>query len=559
MKLDNIVKGTIYMDYQALAELLYPNLQHDCDYYEKLYPERDLPEGARVTRFAPSPTGYLHLGGVYQVMCDERLAHRSNGVFMLRIEDTDSKRELADGIRVICDGVAKFGIKIDEGVGIDGETGKYGPYIQSRRAEIYHTFAKKLVAEGKAYPCFCSAERLEAMRAEQEAAKVNPGYYGKYAVCRELSYEEVKAHLDNGDKFVLRFKACPTGERPNFTDCVRGRIDVPENDIDMVIIKSDGIPVYHFAHVVDDHLMRTTHVVRGEEWLATLPLHVQLFEAFGWKRPEYIHTATIMKLDNGGKRKLSKRKDPEAAVEYFFTEGYPKEALIDYLLMLLNSNYEEWRAENPDASYEEFPYAVEKMSNSGCLFDFSKLYDISKNVISRMNAEEAYASSILWSEKYDEAWHTLFTADPEKAVAILSIGRGGEKPRKDIGTWKELPAYAGFFFDETFAPDYAPLAGFDKDDVKKVFETYPSLWDAEDDQQTWFNRIKELAVSMGYAPDTKTWKKNKESYKGHAGDISMMLRVAVTGRTNSPDLCEVMKTLGAEKVKERLDKAAAAL
>ena len=418
------------MNYQALAELLYPNVQHDCDYYEAKYPERNLPEGAKVLRFAPSPTGYLHLGGVYQVMCDERLAHLSGGIFMLRIEDTDSKRELADGIRVITDGISKFGIQIDEGMTPDGEKGAYGPYRQSQRAEIYHTFAKKLVAEGKAYPCFCNEERLSAMRAEQEAKKVNPGYYGEYAACRDLSLEEVKAHLDNGDKFVLRFRACPTGERPEFTDCVRGRIDVPENDVDMVLIKSDGIPVYHFAHVVDDHLMRTTHVVRGEEWLATLPLHVQLFDAMGWKRPEYIHTATIMKIDNGGKRKLSKRKDPEAAVEYFFTEGYPREALIDYLLMLLNSNYEEWRAANPDASYEAFPSSVEKMSNSGCLFDFNKLYDISKNVISRMDAKTAYASSTLWSANYDAEWHSLFTADPEKAIAILSIGRGGENPER---------------------------------------------------------------------------------------------------------------------------------
>ena len=544
------------MDYQALAELLYPGVQHDCDYYEAKYPERNLPEGAKVLRFAPSPTGYLHLGGVYQVMCDERLAHLSGGVFMLRIEDTDSKRELADGIRVITDGISKFGIQIDEGMTPDGEKGAYGPYRQSQRAEIYHTFAKKLVAEGKAYPCFCNEERLSAMRAEQEAKKVNPGYYGEYAACRDLSLEEVKAHLDNGDKFVLRFRACPTGERPEFTDCVRGRIDVPENDVDMVLIKSDGIPVYHFAHVVDDHLMRTTHVVRGEEWLATLPLHVQLFDAMGWKRPEYIHTATIMKIDNGGKRKLSKRKDPEAAVEYFFTEGYPREALIDYLLMLLNSNYEEWRAANPDASYEAFPYSVEKMSNSGCLFDFNKLYDISKNVISRMDAKTAYASSTLWSANYDAEWHSLFTADPEKAIAILSIGRGGEKPRKDIGLWKELPAYAGFFFEERFAPDYSPLLGYDKADVEKVLAEYSALYQPEDDQTTWFGRIKELAVSLGYAPDTKTWKKNKESYKGHAGDVSMFLRVAVTGRTNSPDLCEVMRILGKEKVAERLEKAA---
>ena len=547
------------MDYQALAELLYPALEHDCAYYEALYPERELPAGAKVTRFAPSPTGYLHLGGVYQVMCDERLAHLSGGVFMLRIEDTDSKRELADGVRVILDGIEKFGITVDEGVARDGEKGRYGPYVQSRRREIYRTFAKRLVAEGKAYPCFCSEEKLAAMRAEQEANKENPGYYGKYAACRDLSLEEVRAHLENGESFVLRFRAQPTGTRPTFSDCVRGRIDVPENDVDMVLMKSDGIPVYHFAHAVDDHLMRTTHVVRGEEWLATLPLHVQLFDAFGWKRPEYIHTATIMKQDGGGKRKLSKRKDPEAAVEYFFTEGYPKEALIDYLLMLLNSNYEEWRDANPALSYEEFPYSVEKMSHSGALFDFSKLNDVSKNVISRMTAEEAYASSTVWSREHDPAWHALFTRDPAKALAILSIGRGGEKPRKDLGTWKELPAYAGFFFDETFAPDYAALQSYDPADVRRVFERYPALYDPADDQQTWFGRIKELAVEMGYAPDTKTWKKNKEAYKGHAGDLSMMLRVAVTGRQNSPDLCEVMRILGAGEVERRLVRAAESL
>jgi len=547
------------MDYQALAELLYPHTEHDCDYYEALYPERDIPEGAKVTRFAPSPTGYLHLGGAYQVMCDQRLAALSKGVFMLRIEDTDSKRELTDGVRVITQGIARFGVHIDEGMTADGEKGAYGPYIQSQRKEIYRTFAKKLVSIGMAYPCFCSEEKLADMRARQEAAKVTPGYYGEYAACRNLTLEEVKAHLDQGDKFVLRFKACPTGKRPDFADCVRGKIDVPENDVDMVIVKSDGIPVYHFAHVVDDHLMRTTHVVRGEEWLATLPLHVQLFEAFGWKRPQYIHTATIMKMDNGGKRKLSKRKDPEAAVEYFFAEGYPKEALIDYLLMLLNSNYEEWRAENPDVSYEEFPYSAEKMSNSGALFDFSKLYDISKNTISRMDAKTAYESSILWSKEYAPEWNSIFTADREKAIKILSIGRGGEKPRKDLGLWKELPDYAGFFFEETFKPDYSGLLNYDKEDVLKVLAEYPAVYSQEDDQQIWFGHIKELAVSMGYAPDTKTWKKNKESYKGHAGDVSAFLRIAVTGRQNSPDLCEVMKILGKDEVAKRLAACADAI
>ena len=547
------------MDYQTLAELLYPGLAHDCAYYEEKYPPRSLPEGARVTRFAPSPTGYLHLGGIYQVMCDERLAHLSDGAFMLRIEDTDSKRELTDGVKVILDGISRFGIRIDEGITPEGEKGAYGPYTQSRRAEIYRTFAKRLVAEGKAYPCFCSEERLSAMREEQEANKENPGYYGRYAACRNLSLDEVRDRLANGEPFVLRFRAEPTGRRPDFFDCVRGRIDVPENSMDMVLMKSDGIPVYHFAHVVDDHLMRTTHVVRGEEWLATLPLHVQLFDAFGWQRPEYIHTATIMKSENGGKRKLSKRKDPEAAVEYFFTEGYPREALIDYLLMLLNSNFEEWRDRHPDLSYEEFPYSVEKMSHSGALFDIVKLTDISKNVISRMSAEEAYASAADWSAVYDPAWHALFTRDREKAAAILAIGRGGEKPRKDISAWKELPAYAGFFFDETFAPDYGTLKQYDPADVKRLFESYPACYCPDDDQQTWFGKIKDLAAGMGYAPDTKTWKKDKEAYKGHAGDLSMMLRVAVTGRANAPDLCEVMRILGAERVRERLCRASESL
>lgn len=543
------------MDYNALAELLYSGNGNSCDYYENMYPERNLPDGAMVTRFAPSPTGYLHLGGVFQVLVDERLARQSGGIFMLRIEDTDNKREIEGGIEAILDGIASIGVSADEGVGYKGDSGAYGPYRQSRRTEIYRTFAKRLVADGKAYPCFCSEERLAEMRSIQEAAKENLGYYGKYAACRNLTLQQVKEHIDAGDSFVLRFRADPEGKREEFVDCVRGKLEFPANDMDMIILKSDGVPVYHFAHVVDDHLMRTTHVVRGEEWLATLPFHVQLFDAFGWKRPQYIHTATIMKSDNGGKRKLSKRKDPEAAVEYFLREGYPREALIDYLMMLLNSNFEEWRMENPDASYREFLFSTEKMSHSGALFDMTKLYDICKNMMSRMTAEKIYEDAAAWSEKYDPDFNRIFTLDRQRSVDIMSIGRGGEKPRKDIGLFSEIPAYTAFFFDEIFEPDYAGLSQIPGEDAAQVLERYRDIYDPSDDQTEWFSKIRELAVSMGYAPDTKTYKKNREIYKGHSGDISMILRVAVTGRQNSPDLYQVMKILGTDKIYARLSAA----
>lgn len=549
-------------DLARLADLLYPHAIETVEALEAAFPPRELPEGARVTRFAPSPTGYLHLGGLFQVLIDERLAHQSGGVFYLRIEDTDRSREIEGGVGAILSGLASFGVTVDEGVTPDGEKGAYGPYRQSLRAGIYQSFAKKLVEEDKAYPCFCGEEKLSAMRAEQEKEKQNPGYYGKWACCRHLSPDEAAERVAAGEPFVLRLKADGSeGKTVTHADLSRGALTFPENDLDMVLIKSDGIPVYHFAHAVDDHLMKTTHVVRGEEWLATLPVHVQLFRYFGWTPPAYIHSATIMKHDDetGGKRKLSKRRDPEAAVSYFFGEGYPAAALIDYLMTLLNSNFEEWRAANPDAPYTAFPFTVEKLSSSGALFDFAKLSDVSKNTVSRMSADEVYALASDWAAEHDPVFHTLFTKHPDETKAMLSIGRGGDKPRKDIAVWNELKPFLSFFFDELFSPVYDFPQNLTREDILSVLRQYGALYDENDDQTVWFEKIKGLSAALGLAPDTKTFKKNPGVYRGHAGDVSMALRVAVTGRQNSPDLHSVMRILGKTRTLARLARAEEAL
>lgn len=541
------------MDNCYLADLLYPNIQTLPEDMEKRYPPRQLPEGAKVTRFAPSPTGFLHIGNLYGAFTDERLAHTTGGIFYLRIEDTDAKRTVPNGVALIIETLAKLGVCFDEGAVIDGDNGAYGPYRQSERAEIYQTYAKQLIREGKAYPCFCTEEELEAIRAKQEAEKKTPGYYGEYAVWRDAPIERIEAALADGKPFVLRFRSeGDISHKFKFTDEIKGVIDVTENDVDHVILKSDGIPTYHFAHAVDDHLMRTTHVVRDESWLSTLPFHIQLFKALGFKLPKYCHTAQVLKLDDGNKRKISKRKDPEAALTFYHAEGYPVAATREYLMTLLNSNFEEWRIANPTADIEDFKFTTKKMSVSGSLFDLDKLNDVSKNVISRMTAEEAYRLSLAWAKEFDPAFAAIYGENGDYGTAILAIGRGGAKPRKDLTTWKDVKDYVSFFYDALFTPDSTLPENVTPEDAAEICRRFAETYAPADDQPAWFAKIKQIAADLGYAPETKLYKKDPSAYKGHVGDVSMVLRIAVTGRQNSPDLFEVMHILGCERTIARL-------
>ncbi len=541
------------MDNCYLADLLYPNIQTLPEDMEKRYPPRQLPEGAKVTRFAPSPTGFLHIGNLYGAFTDERLAHTTGGIFYLRIEDTDAKRTVPNGVALIIETLAKLGVCFDEGAVIDGDNGAYGPYRQSERAEIYQTYAKQLIREGKAYPCFCTEEELEAIRAKQEAEKKTPGYYGEYAVWRDAPIERIEAALADGKPFVLRFRSeGDISHKFKFTDEIKGVIDVTENDVDHVILKSDGIPTYHFAHAVDDHLMRTTHVVRDESWLSTLPFHIQLFKALGFKLPKYCHTPQVLKLDDGNKRKISKRKDPEAALTFYHAEGYPAAATREYLMTLLNSNFEEWRIANPTADIEDFKFTTKKMSVSGSLFDLDKLNDVSKNVISRMTAEEAYRLSLAWAKEFDPAFAAIYGENGDYGMAILAIGRGGAKPRKDLTTWKDVKDYVSFFYDALFTPDSTLPENVTPEDAAEICRRFAETYDPADDQPAWFAKIKQIAADLGYAPETKLYKKDPSAYKGHVGDVSMVLRIAVTGRQNSPDLFEVMHILGCERTIARL-------
>lgn len=543
------------MDWKYLADKLFPHITETPEQVEARYPKRELPEGAKVTRMGPSPTGFMHLGNLYGALVDERLAHQSGGVFYLRIEDTDRKREVEGGVQTIIDAFSSFGLPFDEGATLDGETGAYGPYRQSQRAEIYQTFVKSLMARGMAYPCFCTEDELAAAHAEQEKNKENFGYYGKYAIWRDRTIEDIEAELAKGTPYVVRFRSEGSIENKiRHEDLVKGKMEVTENDQDVVILKSDGIPTYHFAHVVDDHLMGTTIVVRGEEWLATLPVHLQLFRAMGWKAPKYAHTAQLMKIDEetGGKRKLSKRKDPELALTYYAKEGYPAPCVLEYLMTLLNSNFEEWRRANPDAPMNDFPFSTKKMSGSGALFDIDKLKDVSKNVISHMTAEQVYDYVSAWSAANDPEFHALFTREPDKTRAFLAIGRGGKKPRKDIALWTDVKPYMDFVFDELFQPDYTLPARVSADDAKAILDDFAKVFDADDTPDGFFDKMKAIAEAHGYAAETKAYKQNPEQYKGAVGDVSMVVRIAVAGRQNAPDLQSVMHIMGREQVLARL-------
>lgn len=548
------------IDHYALAELLFPHIKMTPEEIEAKYPPRRLPEGAKVTRMAPSPTGFMHLGNLFSAIADERLAHQSGGVFILRIEDTDLKRSVPGAVETILNVFADYKLPFDEGVTADGETGAYGPYRQRQRAELYQTYGKWLVQQGKAYPCFCSEEELAEIHKTQEERKENFGYYGKYAVHRDMPFEAIEEKIKAGEPFVLRFRSPgDPSRRVKFTDQVKGAMEFPENEQDVVLLKSDGIPTYHFAHVVDDHLMGTTHVVRGEEWLATLPFHVQLFQAMGWKLPKYVHTAQLMKMDNGNKRKLSKRKDPELALTYYKEQGYCVAAVKEYILTLLNSNFEDWRLANPDAPMEDFPYTTKKMGVSGALFDIEKLEDVSKNVISRMTADEVYSQLTCWAQEFDPAFYALLTRDEAYTKAILNIGRGGKKPRKDIAVWSGAKEYMSFFFDELFAPEYDLPEKLSKADARQILEGYAKDYNPDDDSDAWFACVKSLTERLGYTADMKAYKKDPDAYKGSVSDVSMVIRLAVTGRRNSPDLCEIMKLLGKERSLGRISQMAGAM
>lgn len=542
------------MDYNLLANLLFPDVTDKPEDIETRFPERELPEGACVTRIGPSPTGFVHLGNLYNALIGERLAHQSGGVFYLRIEDTDSKREVEGAVETVINAMNYFGVHFDEGAVSGGDNGCYGPYRQRQREAIYHVFAKHLVRRGLAYPCFLTAEQIEDIREKQTANKENPGIYGEYASCRELTIQQVEENISVGKEWVLRYRGVQTDEYISVEDAVRGKLEMPRNNMDFVLLKSDGIPTYHFAHVVDDHLMRSTHVIRGEEWISSLPMHVELFNALGWKMPVYCHTATLMKLEGTGKRKLSKRKDPELALSYYQQEGISSDAIWEFLLTVLNSNFEEWRIANPDADYRDFPYSLEKMSISGALVDLDKLRNISKDVIGRMTADDVYKNWLGWCDEYNNDFAELIRKYPERTVAALNVGKGGNKPRKDLETWKQACSFMSFYYDETFTVSDDMPAECDEETRKLFFAKYLESYNHGDDSSEWFAKVKSITEELGFAVKPKDYKKNPEQFKGSIVHITNMLRIALTGHANAPDIHEVSHVLGEEIVRNRLEK-----
>jgi len=540
------------MDYQALASLLFPNVTDTPESLEEKYPVRNLPEGAVVTRMAPSPTGFVHLGNLVMGLTAERMAHQSGGILFLRVEDTDAKREVPGAVEVLINTLKHYGIQFDEGATIEGDSGNYGPYRQRQRAAIYHVYAKKLVEEGQAYPCFCTEQELSDMRQQQEQNKETTGYYGKYAMWRDRSLEDIQAQLNAGNPWVLRFRS--TGSIENqykFDDLVKGKLTITENDVDHVLLKSDGIPTYHFAHAVDDHLMRTTHVIRGDEWLPTLPFHIQLFKALGFRLPKYVHIGPLMKMDGTSKRKLSKRKDPELALTFYKAEGFPVEAVYEYIMTVLNSNFEDWRRANPTAPADDFKFSPKKLNPAGSLFDYAKLTDVSKNEIAKMDAEKVYALLVEWAKEFDPDFAEKLTADPAFATAILAIGRGGKKPRKDIATWKEAKPYMGFFYDAYLEkPTYDDK--FSKDVINSALQKFLDRFDINDNSAAWFEKVKEITTELGFTTDMKAYKADPDAFPGTVADVSTFIRQAVTGKPNSPDLYTVMQILGYDRTVARI-------
>ena len=543
------------MDNKELANLIFPNVK-EVSYYEEKYPARNLPEGAIVTRFAPSPTGFVHIGGLYQAEIARKLANQTKGVFFVRIEDTDQKREIENGAEQIIQALQDYELMPDETVISDTEElGIYGPYKQSKRKDIYAAYAKYLIEKGLAYPCFCTAEDLNKIRENQESAKERTGYYGKWTKCRNMPVDMAAEKIKNGEPYIIRLKSPGNPDKKiKHKDVIKGSVDMPENDQDIVIIKSDGLPTYHFAHAVDDHLMGTTHVIRGDEWLPSVPLHLQLFYVLGFKAPKYAHIAPMMKVDGEGKRKLSKRKDPEAAVSYYTEEGIPKQAVKEYLMNIANSNFEIWRKQNPDKAMEEFELQLNKMGVSGALFDMVKMLDVSKNVISKFSAEEVYEETYKWAESFDAELKDMLD-NKEYSLKVLGIERGNAKPRKDIAKWSDVKYIISYMYDDKFNKngefEYQKIT--DEAEINNIVKTYfEKYYNEADDKQTWFDKMKDLAEEFGYAREVKEYKANPENYKGHVGDISTVIRVKVTGRCNTPDLYEILGILGKERILKRL-------
>ena len=543
--------------YAKLANAMFPNITKTPADYEEQFPQRQLAEGARVTRIAPSPTGYLHLGTFFTSMVNRMTADSTGGLFFFRLEDTDKKREVEGGADDILKGMNDFGLTIDEGFVAPGEIkGAYGPYQQSQRADIYHAYVKTLVEQNLAYPCFCSEEARQAAREQQEAAKDRTGYYGKYAVCRSLTAEEALAKIEAGESYVVRLRSMGSEEnRIKFDDMIKGTIEMPENDEDIVLLKSDGIPTYHFAHAVDDHLMRTTHVIRGDEWISSVPKHLQLFKTLGFKPPKYAHVSPIMVEDNGNKRKLSKRKDPQAAMHFYAQQGYPADSVLEYLLTIANSDYEDWRRANPTAARNTFKFNLKKMSVSGALFDLNKLNDVSKTTIARMDAEVVADKVIAWAEEYAPDFAALLKRDRAYTVAMFSIDRYNAKPRKDIAMWSEVPEYVSYFFPELYNNALELPEHISPADAAAVLSTYKGVYDASQDKDAWFATVKGICEDLGFCPDVKQYKADPTAWKGHVGDVSSIIRIAITGRRNTPDLCSIMQTLGLDTVNSRLDAA----
>lgn len=549
------------MDYKQLAERLFPDVTTTVDDLEARYPARDLAEGARVTRLGPSPTGFIHIGNLYGALIDERLAHQSGGRFLLRIEDTDDKRKVEGAEALIIRAMEYFGIHFDEGVTLSGDKGDYGPYHQSERVEIYQAVAKHLVAQGKAYPSFATEEDLAKIREAQEAQKLNTGYYGKWATDRNLTLEEIEEKLAAGEEWTLRLRAAGNPEETRaIPDGIRGHVTIHPNDQDFVLLKTNGVPTYHFAHVCDDHFMRVTHVVRGEEWLATLPFHIELFETLGWEHPVYCHTAHLMKIDEAGtRRKLSKRKDPEMALSFYEEKGFFPEAVREYIMILLNSDYEEWRLANPDTPLEDFPVHLDKMATSGALFDMVKLEDVSKETLVRLDEATIADFVIAWAEKYQPDVASVIAPQRDDFVKLLAIGRDGKKPRKDLMNAEQIVQFTKYFFDEWFTQEDALPENIPAEEAAAILEDYLATYDHTDDNETWFGKIRAITEERGYAVRPKDYKKNPDAYKGHVGDVSTVVRLAITGRRNSPDIWAIQQVLGEEKTIARVKQMIAAL
>ena len=541
------------MDYNRLAEIMFPHIDKTPEYYEEHFPKRILPEGAKVTRLGPSPTGFIHLGNLYGAFADERLAHQSGGVFYLRIEDTDDKRYVEGAVETIIKSLDFFGINFDEGALLDGETGSYGPYYQSRRGEIYQCFAKEMVKKGQAYPCFLTEDEINEIRAYQEANKLNPGIYGQFAKCRDMTLDEIQSKMGAGLPYVVRLKSDGNTEEPahiTVADGIRGELSMPENNQDIVILKTNGIPTYHFAHVIDDHFMRTTHVVRGAEWIPSLPIHMELFTKLGFEMPVFCHTGQLMKIDEeGNKRKLSKRKDPELSLDYYRNEGYHPDAVREYLLTILNSNFEEWRIANPDAPVSEFDFTTEKMNGGGALFDLNKLEDVSKDVLVKIPSGTLYSFIRGWAEEFRQ---NLLPVLEDKAywLKVLDLDRTGEKPRKDLIKASQIIEYFRYFFEYKKQDQFPAEAAAD---AKEILTRYLDSYDHSDDQSSWFEKIRGITADLGYAVKPKDFKKHPEDYKGHVGHVSTVIRIAITGRAQSPDIWEIQQIMGEAMTRERIN------